>query len=352
MRFCIKVALKTVLLFMLTGCVTVYKYSIIPSKPIKTNDYIIGIAKTIPTGESLITAINGNVRDGFIAKDGIIIKYPSPWPEFTLPAGTKCGIVYKYEDGPLICRSDMTYVAQANFGIFMPGNRYDLKVCLLLDNKDKLYGISAEEIGDLLAACDSNVISITGKVIEQRQAHLKPIIIFGIATGCRKSEILTLKWDEVDMVHGFVNLSDTKNGDGRQIAINDALMTVLKSLPREKGVPYVFFDPETKKRFGDVKTSFNTARNKAGLDKKVIFHTLRHTFASHLVMNGTDLTTVSKLLGHKSLTMTLRYSHLAPNHLEKAVNSLNSVFDTKKHTENENSILLAYPMKKALRIAA
>ena len=50
------------------------------------------------------------------------------------------------------------------------------------------------------------------------------------------------------------------------------------------------------------------------------FHDLRHTFASHLVMAGVDITTVSRLLGHKSLTMTLRYSHLAPAHMQKAVN--------------------------------
>lgn len=53
------------------------------------------------------------------------------------------------------------------------------------------------------------------------------------------------------------------------------------------------------------------------------FHDLRHTFASHLVMAGVDITTVSKLLGHKSLIMTLRYSHLAPNHLQNALNMLN-----------------------------
>jgi len=52
------------------------------------------------------------------------------------------------------------------------------------------------------------------------------------------------------------------------------------------------------------------------------FHDLRHTFASHLVMAGVDLTTVSRLLGHKDIKMTLRYSHLAPHHVKKAVEVL------------------------------
>lgn len=59
-----------------------------------------------------------------------------------------------------------------------------------------------------------------------------------------------------------------------------------------------------------------------------VFHCLRHTFASHLVMGGVDLTTVSRLMGHKSLSMTLRYSHLAPNHLSNAINVLNTSMST------------------------
>jgi site-specific recombinase XerD len=55
---------------------------------------------------------------------------------------------------------------------------------------------------------------------------------------------------------------------------------------------------------------------------KVVFHSLRHTFASWLVMDGTPLFTVSKLLGHSDITMTMRYSHLAPDHLRQATSCL------------------------------
>jgi integrase len=172
-------------------------------------------------------------------------------------------------------------------------------------------------------------VSITGKTIQQKQAHLKPIIIFALNTGCRKDEILSLKWENVDMKHGFINMVLTKNGERRQIPINDTLREAMNGLTRRLDVPWVFYEvvkkqgKEVVKRFGDIKRSFNTACKKAGI-QDFVFHSLRHTFASYLVMGGVDLTTVSRLLGHKSLTMTLRYSPLAPNHLTSAVNVLNS----------------------------
>lgn len=217
------------------------------------------------------------------------------------------------------------------------------KVKLGKENNRRDKFLSAEEIQALLDACDSNVISITGKTIQQKQAHLKPIIIFALNTGCRKDEILSLKWENVDLKHGFINLVETKNGDRRQIPINDTLRETLKGLTRRLDVPFVFHDPETGKRFQDIHRSFNTACRKAGIHD-FVFHSLRHTFASHLVMAGVDLTTVSRLMGHKSLTMTLRYSHLAPNHLTSAVNALT--------TSMSISTDLAQEMKKDLHHAA
>jgi integrase len=142
-------------------------------------------------------------------------------------------------------------------------------------------------------------------------------------TGMRKGEILSLVWDNVDLKHGFILLDKTKNGDRREIPINQTLKSVLQGLVRRLDVPYVFFDEAKGRPYKDLKRSFSRACKLAGI-KDFRFHDLRHTFASQLVMRGVDITTVSRLLGHKSLTMTLRYSHLSPNHMAKAVELLDS----------------------------
>lgn len=189
------------------------------------------------------------------------------------------------------------------------------QVKLLEANNRRLRFLSKEECKSLIDACND---------------HLKPIIITALNTGMRKGEILSLKWDKnVDLRHGFILLEVTKNGERREIHINDTLKDVFLSLPRRIDGGHVFYDPITGKPYQDVKRSFASALKRAKItDFK--FHDLRHTFASHLVMAGVDITTVKELLGHKSLTMTLRYAHLAPNHKSKALDILDQ-------TLNENS---------------
>jgi len=217
------------------------------------------------------------------------------------------------------------------------------QVKLLQENNMRLRFLSKEECTALIDSC-------TGS--------LRSIVVIALNTGCRKGEILSLEWEKhVDLRHGFITLDKTKNGNRREIPINDTLRAVLQGITRRLDIPYVFFDPITGKPFKDVKRSFGTALRRVDLhkcqacsyqkitvrSKEVVrencpkcggslavlegiqdfhFHDTRHTFASHLVMGGVDITTVSKLLGHKSLTMTLRYAHLAPSHLVKAVEIL------------------------------
>jgi integrase len=186
------------------------------------------------------------------------------------------------------------------------------KVKLLPENNRRLRYLSKDECQNLINASDK---------------HLKPIVITALNTGMRRGEILGLKWDQVDLKHGFILLDVTKNGDRREIPINGSLRdTLQKTVVRRIDIPYVFHDPKTGKVYQDVKRSFHSACKKAKIND-FHFHDLRHTFASQLVMAGIDLTTVKELLGHKTLTMTLRYAHLAPGHKVRAVDVLDGVLN-------------------------
>ncbi|MBI5847208.1 MAG: site-specific integrase [Nitrospirae bacterium] len=178
------------------------------------------------------------------------------------------------------------------------------KIKMLKENNKRLRYLSKEECSELIAACDP---------------HLRPIVITALNTGMRKQEILGLKWDaNVDLKHGFILLSITKNGERREIPINATLRNALQSMQRRLDVKYVFFDPISGKPYQEVKKSFATALRRAKI-QDFHFHDLRHTFASQLVMAGIDLVTVKELLGHADIKMTLRYAHLAPSHKVKAV---------------------------------
>ena len=195
------------------------------------------------------------------------------------------------------------------------------KVKLLKENNRRLRYLSKEKCQALLKECDS---------------HVRPIVTVALNTGMRKGEILGLTWDSVDLKHGFILLEqdDTKNGERREIPVNEAARAALQSVTRRLDVPYVFYDHETGNSYKDVKKGFNGACRRAGI-VDFRFHDLRHTFASHLVMNGVDLTTVKELLGHKTLALTLRYAHLAPSHKVKAVDILDNALN-----ENSTSHLL------------
>ena len=183
------------------------------------------------------------------------------------------------------------------------------KVKLLEENNKRLRFLSREECDLLLEKCEP---------------HLRPIVTVALNTGMRKAEILSLKREQVDFRHGFILLDKTKNGERREIPMNGTVRQVLQAQIKRLDIPYIFYDEKTGEPYRECKRSFATACRRAGI-KDFRFHDLRHCFASHLVMKGIDITTVKELLGHKTLTMTLRYAHLAPSHKVRAVEVLDDL---------------------------
>ena len=180
------------------------------------------------------------------------------------------------------------------------------KVKLLKGEIKRLRYLSEEEAQRLISNCEP---------------YLKPIVITALNTGMRKSEILHLTWDRVDLKNRIILLDITKNGERREIPVNNTLFQTLSGLTRHINCDYVFYNPETLRPFYDIKKSFAGALKRTHIID-FHFHDLRHTFASSLVMKGVDLATIQKLLGHKTINMTLRYAHLSNVHLKDAVNIL------------------------------
>ncbi len=151
-----------------------------------------------------------------------------------------------------------------------------------------------------------------------------------LKTGMRKKELVHLRWDDIDMKSRFIRIGGHRDENGahntktyreRHVPMDDDLVAVIARQPRKPGCPYVFPTKDGKPRSNNVYTNLKRLAAKAGLED-VNVHTLRHTFASHLVMNGVDLTTVKELLGHSTIEMTMRYAHLANEHLRSAVETL------------------------------
>ena len=164
-----------------------------------------------------------------------------------------------------------------------------------------------------------------GRLLSCSPPMLRAILTVALNTGMRKGEIQNLKWRDVDFERSYIVVLYTKNGEKRFIPMNEAVKKALISVRKNPESAYIFAGKDGEPF--NFRKSFETALRKSGI-KDFRFHDCRHTFASHLVMSGIDLNTVRELLGHKEPTMTLRYSHLSPDHKSRAVEILNRRMDT------------------------
>ena len=152
-----------------------------------------------------------------------------------------------------------------------------------------------------------------------RNADLTDLVEFGLFTGMRRGEVLGLTWERVDRARGVVLLDVTKSGRRREVPLNSRADAVL-ARRGSKSSGLVFGT----RRWDHFRTAWENAVARAKL-ADFHFHDLRHTYASWLVQNGATLQEVKDLLGHATLTMVLRYAHLAPQQHRTAVARLDSI---------------------------
>jgi len=150
----------------------------------------------------------------------------------------------------------------------------------------------------------------------KQNTMLKFIIPMLLLTGARKREVLDARWEDIDLARQFWRIAFTKSGRERHVPLSTAAITLLNKIPKQS--EYIFANPKTNKPFKSFYVSWDTARKAAGLEGLRV-HDLRHSFASFLVNAGCSLYEVQKLLGHASITMTQRYSHLSQDSLMRAV---------------------------------
>ena len=139
-------------------------------------------------------------------------------------------------------------------------------------------------------------------------------------TGCRCGEIRHLKWMEVG--NDVLDLLDSKTGP-RRVYLNSAARDIIERQPRT-GSPYVFPLPGDPSRTSSPMSLWYLVRERAEFGD-VRLHDLRHTLASHAVMQGVPLPTVAKLLGHRQVSMTLRYAHVHDKEVEAAAERVGRV---------------------------
>jgi len=172
------------------------------------------------------------------------------------------------------------------------------------------------------------------RILNVSPPHLRNLIIFLVDTGARLSEALDVTWSELDLDsdhRSSVTLVRTKNGLPRRIPLTTRNQTMLLALrtdqaDNEHREVFLYSRPGASIAvpFRNPFASWKTALRTAGVDPTTRIHDLRHTFASRLVSKGVPIFDVSKLLGYKSITMTMRYAHLAPEAFESAIAKLES----------------------------
>jgi len=171
----------------------------------------------------------------------------------------------------------------------------------LRENNARTRYLSVEECNRLIDSCIA--------------PHIRAVVVTALHTGLRQSELFNLHWRDIDFATGLILVADSKNGESRHVPMDETVRALLASTPWRQGAGSWVFSNSNGERLRDIRCGFQNAVRRAGLTD-VRFHDLRHTFASHWVQGGGNLYLLKSLMGHKTITITERYSHLSPDKRE------------------------------------
>ncbi len=159
-----------------------------------------------------------------------------------------------------------------------------------------------------------------------------PLFVMALNTGLRKGELAGLCWDMIHFDNNLIEIARSRDrfgladrlkteGSRRYVPMNKDVRRLLMDLKRKSKSEFVLTTKEGKAiSCHHIYRYFSGALKKAGIRRQIRFHDLRHTFASHFMMNGGNIYDLQKILGHTNIKMTQRYAHLAPEHLVGAAN--------------------------------
>lgn len=173
------------------------------------------------------------------------------------------------------------------------------------ENKGRVRFLSDDERLSLLKACEAH-------------KDLYLAVVLALSTGARQSEIMTLRFSQIDFVRKVITLHDTKNGDKRALPLVGSAFALIQGRSKVRSIEDDRLFPPTKlakkSDYLDLRQPWEKALKVADIDD-FHWHDLRHTAASYMAMSGVSLVEISKILGHRTMQMVSRYSHLSEGHI-------------------------------------
>ena len=185
-------------------------------------------------------------------------------------------------------------------------------------NRGRVRFLTDSERERLLVACQ-----------ESRNPSLYLLVLLALTTGARKEELRTLRWRQIDLERGLIQLEQTKNGERRTLILTGQALTVLRGWRLRDRAPDAWLFPSRKYDLHaptQMSIAFRHACKRAGISN-FRFHDLRHTAASYLAMSGASLLDIGEVLGHKQMNVTKKYAHLTNHHIRGVVERMTERFD-------------------------